>query len=234
MSHPPSEPNPQSPGGPPPGYGTQQPFEYNTGATGNKRKKKGGCLKILGIIVGLFLLLILLVAACSTMGSKSTDAQSAGSTPSSPAATTSSADASAETPAAPVEESPEAVATTAPSDGPSSPDASPTQSGDGDVPREYTSALKSAETYSKMMHMSKAGIYDQLTSEYGEKFTPDAAQYAIDNITADWNANALASAKNYQETMNMSPAAIQDQLTSEYGEKFTPEQAAYAVQHLDK
>ncbi len=33
-----------------------------------------------------------------------------------------------------------------------------------------------------MMHMSKAGIYDQLTSEYGEGFEADAAQYAIDNL----------------------------------------------------
>ncbi|WP_342350264.1 Ltp family lipoprotein [Clostridium neonatale] len=30
--------------------------------------------------------------------------------------------------------------------------------------------------------MSKDAIYDQLTSEYGEKFTPDEAQYAIDNL----------------------------------------------------
>lgn len=82
--------------------------------------------------------------------------------------------------------------------------------------------------------MSKAGIYDQLTSEYGEKFSPEAAQYAVDNMTADWNANALAKAKSYQDTMNMSPAAIQDQLTSEYGEQFTPEQAAYAVANLNK
>ncbi|MBP1951738.1 hypothetical protein J2Z27_000773 [Jeotgalicoccus aerolatus] len=29
--------------------------------------------------------------------------------------------------------------------------------------------------------MSKAGIYDQLVSEYGEQFTPEEAQYAIDN-----------------------------------------------------
>lgn len=32
------------------------------------------------------------------------------------------------------------------------------------------------------MHMSKARIYDQLTSEYGEKFTAEEAQYAIDNL----------------------------------------------------
>ena len=101
-----------------------------------------------------------------------------------------------------------------------------------DVPSEYKSALKSAENYSKIMHMSKAGLYDQLTSEYGDKFAPEAAQYAIDNIEADWNANALESAKNYQETMAMSPEGIRDQLTSEYGDKFTPEEADHAVTNL--
>lgn len=83
------------------------------------------------------------------------------------------------------------------------------------------------------MHMSKQGVYEQLTSEYGEKFSPDAAQYAIDNMKADWNANALAKAKDYQSQMNMSPEAIRTQLTSEYGEKFTPEEADYAIQHLN-
>jgi hypothetical protein len=81
--------------------------------------------------------------------------------------------------------------------------------------------------------MSKRGVYDQLVSDYGEKFSPEAAQYAIDNVKANWNANALAKAKNYQNTMNMSPAAIHDQLTSEYGEKFTQAEADYAIQHLN-
>ena len=83
------------------------------------------------------------------------------------------------------------------------------------------------------MNMSKTGIYDQLTSEYGEKFTVEAAQYAIDNITVDWRENALKKAKLYQETMSMSPAAIYDQLTSEYGEKFTAEEAQYAIDNLN-
>ena len=39
------------------------------------------------------------------------------------------------------------------------------------VPTEHKSALKKAELYSDSMNMSKAGIYDQLTSEYGEKFS---------------------------------------------------------------
>ena len=102
-----------------------------------------------------------------------------------------------------------------------------------DVPTEYKSALRKAKTYSDMMHMSKAGIYDQLTSEYGEQFTEEAAQYAIDNLDADWKANALEKAKSYQEQMAMSPSAIYDQLTSEYGEKFTAEEAQYAIDNLE-
>ena len=59
------------------------------------------------------------------------------------------------------------------------------------VPSEYKSALKKAENYSDTMHMSKAGIYNQLTSEYGEKFAAEAAQYAMDNLEVDWKENAL-------------------------------------------
>lgn len=101
------------------------------------------------------------------------------------------------------------------------------------VPTEYSNALKKAKQYSDMMHMSKQGLYDQLTSEYGEQFSADAAQYAIDNLEVDYNANALAKAKEYEEQMAMSPSAIYDQLTSDYGEKFTADEAQYAVDHLN-
>ena len=30
--------------------------------------------------------------------------------------------------------------------------------------------------------MSDARLFDQLTSEYGSQFTPEQAQYAIDNL----------------------------------------------------
>lgn len=100
------------------------------------------------------------------------------------------------------------------------------------VPKEYKSALIKAESYSDLMHMSKAAIYNQLVSEYGEQFSEDAAQYAIDNLEADWNANALAKAEDYATTMQMSKAAIYDQLISDYGEKFTPEEAQYAIDNV--
>lgn len=101
-----------------------------------------------------------------------------------------------------------------------------------DIPTEFKSALKKAELYSNTMYMSKIGLYNQLTSEYGEKFSSEAAQYAIDNVNADWNANALEKAKSYQETMSMSPESIRDQLTSEHGENFTQEEADFAIQNL--
>ena len=42
---------------------------------------------------------------------------------------------------------------------------------DDNVPTEYKTALNKAESYSNTMHMSKQGIYDQLTSEYGENYS---------------------------------------------------------------
>jgi hypothetical protein len=102
------------------------------------------------------------------------------------------------------------------------------------VSAEFTSALKQATTYANTMHLSKQGVYDQLVSEYGGKFTAEAAQYAIDNVKADWNANALAQAKTYQNDMHLSPAAVRDQLVSAYGAKFTEAEADYAVANLNK
>lgn len=100
------------------------------------------------------------------------------------------------------------------------------------VPTEYISALAKAEIYNSTAHMSERGLYEQLTSEYGEKFSAEAAQYAIDNINADYKANALKKAEMYQETMHMSPSSIRDQLISNAGEKFTKEEAEYALENL--
>ena len=114
-----------------------------------------------------------------------------------------------------------------------SPEVEKNQQSKNDVPKEYKSALKKAKIYSDTMFMSKDGIYNQLVSEYGEKFSAEAAQYAIDNLTTDYNRNALSKAKTYQETMAMSRDRIYEQLTSEYGEKFTAEEAQYAIDNLE-
>ena len=43
-------------------------------------------------------------------------------------------------------------------------------------------ALAKAKTYQDTMNMSPNAIYGQLISEYGEQFTAEEAQYAIDNL----------------------------------------------------
>ena len=101
------------------------------------------------------------------------------------------------------------------------------------TPQEYKNALKKGQSYADTMYMSKQGVYDQLTSEYGEGFPAEAAQYAIDNINVDWKENALKKATSYYEDMAMSKDGVYEQLVSEYGEQFTAEEAQYAVDNLD-
>ena len=43
-------------------------------------------------------------------------------------------------------------------------------------------ALEKAKSYSERMNMSSDAIYDQLVSDYGEKFTEDQASYAIQHL----------------------------------------------------
>ncbi|GAA1661585.1 hypothetical protein GCM10010977_24290 [Citricoccus zhacaiensis] len=128
--------------------------------------------------------------------------------------------------------SPAATSTT---EAPTSDAAEPAPTSDAaepEVPTEHRSALAQAQNYSDLMHLSKAGLWDQLTSEYGGQFTEEAADYAVENVEADWQQNALEQGRSYQETMSMSPAAIYDQLVSEYGGQFTADEAQYAVDNL--
>ena len=108
-----------------------------------------------------------------------------------------------------------------------------TSSSSDDSNSEYSAALGKAKSYNSWATMSKKRLYKQLTSQYGEKFTSDAAQYAIDHLDADYKSNALAKAKSYQKLLNKSKSAIYDQLVSPYGEEFTEEEAQYAIDHLD-
>ena len=92
-------------------------------------------------------------------------------------------------------------------------------------------ALKTAKTYEDES-ISKAAMYDKLTSEYVDMFTEEEAQYAVDNIEVDWKENALKDAKFYHQYMSMSPGEIYDQLTSEFGGQYTAEEAQYAIDNL--
>lgn len=100
---------------------------------------------------------------------------------------------------------------------------------EAEVSREFKNALRSAESYLRFSHFSYQGLYKQLTSEYGEGYSAEAAQYAVDNVEVDWNQEAVEAAESYLEFMPMSEAELLNQLTSEYGENFTQEQAQHAV-----
>ena len=43
-------------------------------------------------------------------------------------------------------------------------------------------ALEKSKDYQTSMNMSRSAIYEQLTSSYGEKFTAEEAQYAVDHL----------------------------------------------------
>lgn len=102
-----------------------------------------------------------------------------------------------------------------------------------DVPREYKNALRAAKQYDDLIPMSKRGMFEQLSSEYGDQYPEDAAQYAIEHVGADWKANALRAAEQYMEMMPMSQQGLYDQLVSEYGDQYTAEEAQYAIDQLD-
>ena len=43
-------------------------------------------------------------------------------------------------------------------------------------------AVESAQSYLEYSSFSRDGLYQQLTSEYGEGFTPDEANYALSAV----------------------------------------------------
>ena len=106
-----------------------------------------------------------------------------------------------------------------------------TASSSNDSNSEYSAALGKAKSYNSLFHMSKKRMYSQLTSDF-DKFSNDAAQYAVDHLEADYKYNALFNAKNYRKLFNMSKSRLINQLTSSI-DGFTEEEANYAINHLD-
>ncbi|MDX2377305.1 Ltp family lipoprotein [Microbacterium sp. LRZ72] len=94
-------------------------------------------------------------------------------------------------------------------------------------------AIRSAQSYLDFSAFSRAGLFDQLTSEYGEGFEAADAEFALahleENGLVDWDAEAVESAESYLEFSSFSRQGLYEQLTSEYGESFTAEQAEHAL-----
>lgn len=123
--------------------------------------------------------------------------------------------------AAPATTAPAPVATTAPA---TSAPAAPA------ISTAEQQAVDSAQSYLAMgQGFSKAGLFNQLTSSAGEGFSAADANFAINYLKPDWNAQAVESAKGYLAMGGFSRASLIEQLTSSSGEGFTEAQAEYAV-----
>lgn len=102
------------------------------------------------------------------------------------------------------------------------------------VPFEYEQALKSAQNYVDVLHFSRQGLKQQLTSEYGSGFSEEAAEYALEHVDVDYKQEAVEAAESYLDTMSFSRDGLKQQLTSEYGSGFTEEEAEYALDQVYK
>jgi hypothetical protein len=93
-------------------------------------------------------------------------------------------------------------------------------------------ALESAQSYLEMSGFSKAGLMDQLTSDYGDGFSKTDAAWAIAHLHADWKAEAVEAGRAYLDQQSFSRKGLIDQLSSSYGDQFTRAQATYAADKL--
>ena len=92
-------------------------------------------------------------------------------------------------------------------------------------------AARAAENYLDVTPFSRQGLIDQLSSEYGDQYTPEQATSGVEAIEGevDWNEQAARAAKNYLEVSAFSRQGLIDQLSSEYGDQYTVEQATAGV-----
>ena len=93
-----------------------------------------------------------------------------------------------------------------------------------DVPFEFEQALDKAQNYVDFTSFSEADLRRQL--EYHE-FSPEAIQFALDNVNVDYQAECIEKAKNYLEFTSFSEADLREQL--EY-HKFSEEHISVAIE----
>ena len=86
-------------------------------------------------------------------------------------------------------------------------------------------AIEAAQNYVDIMPFSRAGLIDQLSSEYGSQFPMQDAEFAVDHIKVNWRAEAVEAAKQYLDTMAFSRQGLIEQFASPYGSQFSVETA---------
>ncbi|WP_313548269.1 Ltp family lipoprotein [Corynebacterium sp.] len=94
-------------------------------------------------------------------------------------------------------------------------------------------ALAYAQELLDRGHYSESQLRSALTSEYGEVYTQDAADHALVNIDADWNAEALEAAESYIRHSHYSYEGLIHQLSAPSGNDYTEEQSRYAADNVD-
>ena len=91
-------------------------------------------------------------------------------------------------------------------------------------------AVESAQSYLNLgSGFSAESLLNQLTSSAGSGFTNANAEFAINYLKPDWDAQAVEAAKGYLNLGGFSHDSLIQQLTSNYGDGFTLAQAEYAV-----
>jgi hypothetical protein len=92
-------------------------------------------------------------------------------------------------------------------------------------------AVTSAQGYLDLgSGFSYQSLLKQLTSSYGSGFSTSDAEFAINYLKPDWDAQAVEAAQGYLKLGNgFSRSSLIQQLTSSYGNGFTEAQAEYAV-----
>lgn len=97
-------------------------------------------------------------------------------------------------------------------------------------------AVEDAQDYLEFSSFSKAGLLQQLTSEYGSGYEREEAAWAIRYLEkyklVSWKAEAVEAAEDYLAFSSFSRDGLYQQLTSEYGSGFTSDQAEYALQKV--
>lgn len=94
---------------------------------------------------------------------------------------------------------------------------------------QQKNAVRSAQQYLSMTGFSRAGLIQQLSSDYGDGYKVADATVAVDSLNVDWDKQAVRSAKQYLQMQGFSCRGLIQQLSSSAGDKYTKSQATYGA-----
>jgi hypothetical protein len=113
------------------------------------------------------------------------------------------------------------------------PAAAPASSAPASMTSSEQQAVDAAQGYLQLgSGFSAYSLLNQLTSSAGNGFSQSDAQFAINDLSPDWDAQAVDAAKGYLELGGFSSTGLAQQLTSTAGNGFTAAQADYAVSQV--